>query len=160
MVIYNDLEHYAKATAREQASEEWGEFNSRFPAGKFSTSFVGLSNTLVGAGQEPAKGGEALQIFLFNAAGGVTELASLVEQGAAIQAKVVPKASVRFGVPQVAGPNVGTAAVLVRYPSLVDWAQGDAKLQASEEWGEFLASFPIDRFPIVYTGLSRAVSLD
>ncbi len=62
VVIYNDLEHYAKATAREQASKEWGEFISRFPADKFSTSFVGLSNTLVGAGQEPAKGGEALQI--------------------------------------------------------------------------------------------------
>jgi hypothetical protein len=42
---------------------------------------------------------------------------------------------------------------------LIDWAEGGAKLQASEEWGQFIAAFPVEKFPIVYQGLSEAAPI-
>ena len=160
LVYYDDFEHYAQARARQFASEEWGEYISRFPADKFPTTYVGLNRTLIGEGRTTAKGGETLAIIAFDAIGSVEDLVGLVNEAAKIQSKVNPKASIGLSVSQVSGENVGGMVVLVRYPSMVDWAQGIAKLEASEAWGEFLANFPEDKYPIVYQGLSQAGSID
>jgi hypothetical protein len=60
----------------------------------------------------------------------------------------------------VTGSNVGGGAVLLRYPTMVDWAEGSAKLQASETWGKFIGSFPADDYPIAFQGLSTAIDID
>lgn len=160
LVYYDDLEHYAQASAREEASDEWGEFLSRFSEDKFPTNYVGLSRTVVGEGHDAAKGGEALAIIGIDLNGGVEDLASLVQQAVEIQSSVNPKASLRLSVGLIAGSSVGGATVLVRYPTMVDWAEGSAKLQASEAWGKFIASFPADEYPNNYQGLSTAIDID
>ena len=160
IVYFDDLEHYAQAVAREDSSDEWGEFNSRFPADKFPMTYVGLSRTLVGEEQDTAEGGEALSIIGFRLNGGAEELAAFVRQATEIQSSVNPKASIRLSAGLVAGSNVGSAAVLIRYPTMVDWAQGNAKLQASEAWGKFFATFPTDDYPIAFQGLATAIDID
>ncbi len=92
--------------------------------------------------------------------GSVEEFVGLVNKAVEIQAKVNPKASIALSVSQISGDNVGGMAVLVRYPSMIDWAQGVAKLEASKAWGEFLAEFPADKYPVVYQGLSQAGDID
>ena len=160
VVYYDDLEHYAQAVAREDSSDEWGEFLSRFPADKFPTTYVGLSRTAVGEGQDTAEGGEAMAILGFELNGGADALAALVGQAKEIQSSVNPKASIRLSVVLVGGSNVGRGTVLVRYPTMVDWAEGGAKLQASEAWGKFIASFPADDYPNAFQGLSTAIDID
>ncbi len=159
VVGYEDLAHYAAATAREEANAEWNAFIARFDAANFPTTFTGLNQVAVGDGATMAKAGDALAIFLFATGGDVGGLTELVNQAAAIQGKVNPKAQISMVVPIVAGDSVGGAAVLTRYPSMVDWAEGGAKLQASEEWGKFIASFPADRYRPMYQGLSQAAAI-
>ena len=159
LVYFNDLEHYAKAIAKEESNEMWGKFLSRFPADKFPTTFNGISDVLVGEGRTTAEGGETMSIVGFSLNGSATELASQVAEARSIQSKVNPKASIALLASRVAGSSVG-AAVLIRYPSLVDWAEGSEKLRASEEWGEFLQKFPADKYPVVFQGLSRAVNIN
>jgi hypothetical protein len=159
IVFYDDLEHFAQATKREEANEEWSAFMSRFPADLYPTTYVGLANTVVGEGATAIKGGEALAVIVFAPKGSVADLASLVGEAVKIQSRVNPKASISLTATTVAGQNVGGAAVLARYPSLADWAEGVAKLQANEAWREFLQDFPADKYPIVYQGLSRGVAI-
>ena len=159
VVGYEDLTHYAAATAREEANAEWNAFIARFDAANFPTTFTGLNQVAVGDNATMAKAGEALAIFRFATGGDVGGLTELVNQAAAIQGKVNPKAQISMVVPIVAGDSVGGAAVLTRYPSMVDWAEGGAKLQASEEWGKFIASFPADRYRLTYQGLSQAAAI-
>lgn len=159
LVYYDDLEHYAKAIAKEESNEMWGEFLSRFPVDEFPTTFTGISDTLIGEGRTTAKGGEALAIVLFSINGSTTDLASRVDEARSIQGKVNPKASIALVAGRIAGSSVGGAAVLIRYPSLVDWAEGSEKLRASKEWGDFIQKFPADKYPVVFQGLSRAVNI-
>ena len=156
LVYFEDFEHYAQAITRENANKDWNKFMSRFPEDKFPTTFVGLSRTLVGGDLSEATGGETLAIIAFDANASVAELAELVEEAAMIQKKVNPKASIRLSASQIAGQSVGGVAVLIRYPSMLDWAQGIAKLEASEDWSEFIENFPADKYPVVYQGLSQA----
>jgi hypothetical protein len=160
LVYFDDLEHYAKAIAKEESNEMWEKYLSRFPADKFPTTFTGLSDTLVGEGRSTAKGGESLAIVVFSLNGSATDLASRVDEARSIQAKVSPKASIALITGRVTGSSVGQAAVLIRYPSLVDWAEGSEKVQASKEWGEFLQKFPVDKYPVIFRGLSRAVNIN
>lgn len=159
IVTFDDLEHFAQATKRDEASEEWAAFLSRFPGDLYPTTYVGLSNTVVGEGAAAAKGGEALAIIGFAPEGSVAELASLVGEAVKIQSRVNPKASISLVATTVAGQNVGSVAVLAMYPSLADWAEGVAKLQASEAWRKFLEDFPADKYPVVYQGLSQALAI-
>jgi hypothetical protein len=159
IVFYDDLEHFAQATAREEANEEWAAFLSRSPAGLYPTIYVGLSNTVVGEGAAATKGGGALAIIGFAPEGSIADLASFVGEAVKIQSKVNPKASISLTATTIGGQNVGGAAVLARYPSLADWAEGVAKLQASEAWRKFLEDFPADKYPVVYQGLSQGIAI-
>jgi hypothetical protein len=157
--MYRDLAHYAKATATNAESKEWGEFIANFPATSFPISYSGLSQVLIDGNADSAEGGEAFGIFVFNAGGDVAGLTQLVQQAKSIQSKVNPKASISALSPIATGDGAGSVVVVTRYPSLIDWAEGSAKLQASEEWGQFIAAFPVEKFPIVYQGLSEAAPI-
>ena len=156
LVYYEDFEHYARAITRESASKAWNKFISSFPENKFPTTFVGLSRTLVGGDLSETTGGETLAIIAFDANESVADFTELVSEAVRIQKQINPKASIKLSASQIAGESVGGLAVLIRYPSMLDWAQGVAKLEASEDWREFLENFPADKYPVVYQGLSQA----
>ena len=100
-----------------------------------------------------------LAILVFNTGGDTAGFAAEVGKAKALQGRINPDAAIGLVVPTLAGDATNSAVVLTRYASMTDWAEGGAKLQASKEWGEFLASFPADKYPIVYQGLSTAASV-
>lgn len=160
IVRYRDPVHFAEATAREEASAEWQSFVQRFPAERYPTTFVGLNTVLMNDDVPVAKPGTVMTVIVFDARGGQQDLVGLVERGAEIQGRINPKAQISLVAPVMAGDGVGSAVVLVRYPSLEAWAEGQKRTQESEAWAKFIDDFPADRFRIVYQGMSRALDID
>lgn len=160
IITYRDLAHYAEALANQEANSEWGEFLENFPGDKFPITFSGLSQVVIDSGAAQATDGSVLAILVFNTGGDTAGFAAEVGKAKALQGRINPDAAIGLVVPTLAGDATGSAVVLTRYASMTDWAEGGAKLQASKEWGEFLASFPADKYPIVYQGLSTAASVD
>ncbi len=159
IITYRDLAHYAEAVENQQASSEWNDFLAGFPGDKFPITFSGLSQVVIDSGAAQATDGSVLAILVFNTGGDMDGFAAEVGKAKALQGRINPGAAIGLVVPTLAGDATNSAVVLARYASMTDWAEGGAKLQASEEWGEFLASFPADKYPIVYQGLSTAASV-
>lgn len=160
IITYRDLAHYAEAIANQEASSEWADFLASFPGDKFPITFSGLSQIVIDSGAAKATDGSVLGILVFNTGGDTAGFTAEVDKAKALQSRINPGAAVGLAAPTLAGDATGSAVVLTRYASLTAWAEGSAKLQASKEWSEFLASFPVDKYPIVYQGLSTAASLD
>ena len=160
VVRYRDAAHFAEATDREDANAEWQSFLEKFPVDRYPTTYVGMSNTLINDEMPIAEPGTVMTVLTFDSRSGQPELVDLIHRAVDIQAKINPKANIRLVSPTLAGDDVGNAVVLVRYPSLADWAEGQKRNQQSDEWGEYTENFPADRYPIVYQGMSRALDID
>jgi hypothetical protein len=159
VVFYRDMEHYAQATARENADPEWQAFLQSFPAKQFPTTYVGMMNVPVSNMGSAAADGEVLNIFGFDLKDDAAGLAELVQKAMSIQKKAGIPAQLALVVSTLSGDDRG-AAVLARYKSLSDFASSTEKLAANAEWQSFLATFPADRYPLVYRGLSRSVGIE
>lgn len=93
----------------------------------------------------------------FQLNGPLTELQAQVKQGNAIQNKINPGVGRELWANVIHGPNVNSASLVTYYEDMAQYAQAIANQQASSEWGEFIANFPIDRFPITYNGMSQTL---
>lgn len=159
VVFYRDMEHFAKATAREEADPEWQAYIQAFPADQFPTTYVGMNEVVIDDGDMAAGDGEVLDIFGFDLQGDPAGLAEQVRKAMGIRRKAGLPARISLVMPTLAGPDLG-AAVLARYESLSEFASATEALEANAEWQAFLAEFPADRYPVNYRGLSRSVAIE
>lgn len=157
LVFYRDMAHYGETAEREEADDEWNAYIQAFPAESFPTTFVGLSNTVIGD-SGTAGGGEVLDIYVFQPAAGIDGLAEQVHKAASILKTLGIDAHQRLSTAMIAGSGQG-AVVTVRHPSIGAYGRNTQALQESDAWQSFLADFPSDQYPMVYRGLSRSVAI-
>ena len=114
LVYYHDMAHYGETAEREEADDEWNAFIQGFPAETFPTTFVGLSNTIIGD-SATASAGEVLDIYVFQPAGSIDVLAEQVRQAITILEALDIDAHQRLSTARIAGSGQG-AVVTVPLP--------------------------------------------
>lgn len=160
IVHYPDMMAFAKATETNQSNEEWAAQMAKMPD-TMTLDYSGVGSSLwMEDGFDAASGGEVMAIFTMQVVSGSTEnLVAQAQKASALHESMGIDSVFRVSAPMAAGPNTGTASVLVRYPSAAAWGEAVGKLNASAEWQEFLASFPVDQYRGVYSGMSTAMPL-
>ena len=96
------------------------------------------------------------QRLVFALNGSPSEFIAGVREGVALQGKINPGVGHELWMPISAGSDRG-ASLIVYYDSAEQYADAIAREDANEEWRAFLARFPADKFPVVFSGLSVGV---
>jgi hypothetical protein len=93
----------------------------------------------------------------FEINGPVPEFVAEIRKAVALQAKINPGVGHELWMPLSAGSDANSASLIVYYGSAEQFAEATAREDASEEWAQFLGAYPNDKFPLVYSGMSRAL---
>ncbi len=90
------------------------------------------------------------------AAGDMPKFLELYKRAMVIIKKYESTGESRLWISTLAGPNTGTVAVAIEYPSMVSMAQSGAKVVPSPEWQKLIDDFEATDMRI----LSNSVSVD
>ena len=104
---------------------------------------IALWMGLVAAHADPV-----FQVYEFGLNAPVSELIQNLSRGKAIVSKINPGTTPILLAPVIAGEEQMTATVVIAYPTLQAYAAAATKIQASQEYGAFQASWPQDKFPV------------
>ncbi len=85
------------------------------------------------------EGQAVVQVVQVDIAGNLAKFLQLMWQVAAISEKYGGTGERRILQSTLAGPNTGSVFVVIEYPSLVSFAESNAKIGPSPEWAQFVA---------------------
>lgn len=119
---------------------------------------IGMTALLLCAG---IAGAEPMTLRLgFALNGAPSELEAAIRQGVALQAKINPGLEHELWFPVAHGSSMAAAQLIVYYDNAQEYAETTMREEGNAEWNAFLAAFPNDKFPIVYTGIGSVLMRD
>ena len=99
---------------------------------------------------------KVINVVTYNVAGDMPKFLELYERAMVIIEKYESTGESRLWISTLAGPNTGTVAVAIEYPSMVSMAESNAKVFSSPEWQKLIGDFEATDVRV----LSNSVSVD
>ncbi len=99
---------------------------------------------------------KVINVITYDVAGDMPKFLELYKRAMVIIEKYESTGESRLWISTLAGPNTGTVAVAIEYPSLVSMAESGAKVFPSPEWQKLIGDFEATDMRL----LSNAVAVD
>jgi hypothetical protein len=99
---------------------------------------------------------KVINVMTYDVAGDMPKFMGLYKRAMAVFGKYESTGQSRLWISTYAGPNTGTVAVAIEYPSMVSMTESGAKVFPSPEWQKLTAEFQATDMSI----LSNSVSVD
>jgi hypothetical protein len=99
---------------------------------------------------------KVINVVTYDVAGEMPKFLELYKRAMMVLKKYGSTGESRLWVTTYAGPNTGTVAVAIEYPSMVSMSESSAKVSPSPEWQKLIADFEATDMRI----LSNSVSVD
>ena len=129
---------------------------------RFSALLVGFALALTFAlapSQAAAQGApKAINVLTIDTKGDLDGFLKFAKRARDLQTKHGGTGQQRVWQSTLAGPNTGTVAVAVEYPSMVSMAQSQAKVGATPEWQKFVADFQASGMRVLSNSVSMEVT--
>jgi hypothetical protein len=99
---------------------------------------------------------KVINVVTYDVAGDMPKFLELYKRAMVIIEKYESTGESRLWISTLAGPNTGTVAVAIEYPSMVSMAESGAKVFPSPEWQKLIDDFEATDMRV----LSNSVSVD
>ncbi len=97
---------------------------------------------------------KVINVLTYDVAGDMPKFLELYKRAMVVIEEYGSSGESRLWVATLAGPNAGTVAVAIEYPSMVAMAQSGEKVFPSPEWQKLVADFEATDMRILSNGVS------